>query len=162
METSKDNFEDGYTFIELLIVISIISIMLTTLLLANNFIARSLRRHREVSLIQQDLRVSMDNIVESLRGSLYIIALGQDSLEKVNEGEVYTSITYLDGEGRRREVYYKDDIGLASNSDSNIISNRVRETEFALNKGSLISIRLKGGEGEEEFELRSGVRIVKD
>ncbi|WP_027340125.1 PilW family protein [Halonatronum saccharophilum] len=157
----KVDLEDGYSLIELLVVISIISSMLTTILVANSFIARGWRQHKDISLIQQDLRVSMDKVIESLRDSLYVVSLGQHSLEEVDESKVYKSIAFVDKKGRTRKIYYQSNLGLALNDDSNLISNRLKDVRFQLVDGELLFVHLKGIENKEEFELRSGLRIAK-
>ncbi|MCK8826652.1 prepilin-type N-terminal cleavage/methylation domain-containing protein [Natroniella acetigena] len=141
--------QDGYTVVEMMVVISILGILIGSLIGINRVLITTWLKSNLHSQLQQELRVSMNQLVSNLRSANKIIAVEQQRL------------SFYDQQFDEQEIYYQPEVGLAHNDDRNLISNRISDLKFELVADELLVIKLVAEKDELERELQTGLVIDK-
>ncbi|MCK8817486.1 type II secretion system GspH family protein [Natroniella sulfidigena] len=139
--------QDGYTVVEMMVVISILGILIGALIGINRTLLTTWLNSNLHSQLQQELRVSMNQIVSNLRSAKQIITVEQQR------------ISFYDQQFAEQEIYYKSEVGLAHNDDLNLISNRISDLKFELVADDLLVIKLVAKKDKLERELQTGLVI---
>ncbi|WP_408954673.1 type II secretion system protein J [Natroniella sp. ANB-PHB2] len=139
--------DDGYTVVEMMVVISILGILMGSLIGINRVLITTWLNSNLHSQLQQELRISMNQLVNNLRSAKQIITVEQQR------------ISFYDQQFDEQEIYYKSEIGLAHNDDLNLISNRISDLKFELVADDLLVIKLVAEKDELKRELETGLVI---
>ena len=152
------NYEQGYTLIELMISISIAVIILSTIFAVNQSLIRNWQYNKRQLSLQQELRVSMNIVVNYLQSALILKELEDKSIS--NSGRItYKKFSCLDQKAEEIAIYYKQDLGLCLDSNLNIISNRISDFKLQLLDDNLLLIELTIKDKGQKSKLKTGVLI---
>ncbi|PRX19724.1 prepilin-type N-terminal cleavage/methylation domain-containing protein [Orenia metallireducens] len=141
--------ERGYTLIELMFVIVILGMVTSSLYLVKENIYNTWRFNKLESVLEQELRISLNMVVTNLQQAKFIKTFNNNPASK---------IAYIDQKGEKRVIYYRAGGGLCLDYDYNIISNKVNS--FDLRRvGNLLYITLKIEDKGKEELLKTAIKI---
>ena len=142
--------EEGFLLLEVIILLAIGGMLLTSLLGVGRIFMLSWIESRNQTRLHQEARTGVENIILQLERAGEIIEVKEKK------------ITFKTSSGVEREIFYKEDIGLCLDSKQNKISNQIAEVKFSRRSDDLLQIELAAKEekkSENTYRLKTAVKI---
>ncbi|GAB6138836.1 PilW family protein [Halanaerobaculum tunisiense] len=142
--------EAGFTLLEVVILLAISGLVISSLVTINHSILEVYSVYRSQVVLEQELRVSLNTIVKYLQQAIQITDINSHS------------ISFRDQEGELETIAYQPEVGLYISSQQNLLSQRISNLQFSLTEASLLLISLQIANQETELTLQTAIQLEEE
>ncbi|GAB6099056.1 hypothetical protein JCM16358_09350 [Halanaerocella petrolearia] len=140
--------ETGFTLLEVMVGLAIIGVIFSTLVTVNQSIVKVWQHNKLQTNLEQELRVSMNSIINYLDRALYIKQIADNRIK------------FIDQDLEEKELFYQSGVGLCLNSDLNLISHHISNFNCQLVRDDLLVVELKITDQDMNLSLKTAVKLT--